>query len=94
MEMTVPSGTVVFGPITTLKRDGSKVSKTAGWQQPCSSDMEHQAYVIGQDTLFVEPHACFHLNVVTDNRLIDQHVPFNMNIIPDVGIFQLYIITC
>lgn len=51
-------------------------------------------YVVRQDTLFIQPHACFHLNIVTDNRLTDHHVPVNMNIIPDVGMFQLYIVTC
>lgn len=51
-------------------------------------------YVVGQDTLFIQPHACFHLNVVTDNRLTDHHVPVNSNVIPDVGMFQLYIVTC
>lgn len=52
------------------------------------------AYIIRQDTLLIERHACFDLSAVADNRLADHHVAGNMNIIPDVGMVQVYIITC
>lgn len=93
MEMTVSSGRVVFGPTTTLGSDRSKVSKTAV-EVTQATHSRQVTYIIGQDTLFIEPHACFHLNIVTNNRLIDHHVTLNMNIIPDVGMFQFYIVTC
>lgn len=102
--MTVPSGRVVFGPITTWRRNHSSVSQTEVAQRDrgsCrspeitfNSHPSQLTYVVRQDTLFIQPHACFHLNVVTDDRLADQNVPANVNIIPDVGMFQLYIVTC
>lgn len=94
--MTVPSGRVVFGPITTWWRDNSSEpdGSCRSPEIPFNLHPSQLTYVVGQDTLFIQPHACFHLNIVTDNRLADHHVPVNMNIIPDVGMFQLYIVTC
>lgn len=51
------------------------------------------AYIECQDTLFVERHAFFDYNFVTDDRLIDHHITGNMNIIPDVSVIQVYIVT-
>lgn len=54
----------------------------------------HIAYIISQDALFIQRHPRFDLNLVTDDRLADHHVAGNVNIIPDVGMVQIYIVTC
>lgn len=58
------------------------------------SQISNLSYVIRQDTLFIQRHAFFDLSAVTDNRLADHHVVGNMNIVPDVGMVQVYMVTC
>lgn len=97
MEMTVPSGSVTFGPITTWRRErGQRGGSRRSRRSPgvTSANSSQVTYVIRQDTAFIQPHACFHLDAVADNGLTDHHVTFDMNIIPDVGVFQLDVVTC
>ena len=52
------------------------------------------AYIIRQDTLFVQSYALFDHNLVADHRLSDLHLAGYVNIIPDVGMVQGNIVTC